>query len=99
MDKKAVQKRLCIKPREFPDEALKFVVAFEEGIHEKASYDMQNKLLQVEVKSDQVSRCVISNRGEICFRREAPNFTHKHISECKASQKRFNKCGIRGHFA
>ena len=75
MHNKASQDRFCTKPNACPDEALTFVVAFEEKIKRRASYDLQHKPLQVEVKSEAVV-CVLAQVGA------KTAFTVVHVTSC-----------------
>ena len=43
MNNKTVQQRLCTEPKEEPEEALKFAVAFEEGISQQKSFSGGNE--------------------------------------------------------
>ena len=55
MNNKTVQQRLCTEPKDEPEEALRFEVAFEEGISQQRSSGGGS-----EVKAEPV--CVINER-------------------------------------
>ena len=80
MNNKAVQERLCTKPKDNPVEALQFAVSFEKGTKRQASYGE----CKLEIKSEPIRLCAISNPGKICFRFGAHTFTLQHIPKCKA---------------
>ena len=94
MHNKVVRERLCTVAKNSPQEALQFDVAFEEGLKPQASY-VECKL---EIKSDPIPVCSISNPAQVCFRCGAYNFTPQQIPQCEAVKEKGEKCGIVGQF-
>ena len=52
-----------------------------------ASYDLQNKPLHFEVKTEHFSLCAISNCGKVCFNCEENNLTPEHNPEFETTKK------------
>ena len=67
---KAVEERLCAEPKSTPEKALHFSVAFQEGLRRQTSYGER----KLDVESESISVCVITNIGKVCFRCGAHNF-------------------------
>ena len=63
MNNATVQERLCTEPKDNPEEALRFAVAFEEGIKRQQSYGHKQEKLQVKVEPV----CSVESK-DTCFR-------------------------------
>ena len=92
MNNKTVQRRLCTEPNEKPEEALKFVVALEEGISQQKSFSGEN-----ETKAEPVYQ--INERVENPCTRCGAEFTTNHLQRCKAIKEQCRSYGVNGHFA
>ena len=79
MNNKTVQQRLCTEPKEEPEEALSFAVAFEEGISQQKTFGGENETKAVPVYQ---SNERVKNP---CTRRGA-DFTTNHLQRCKAKR-------------
>ena len=97
MHNKAVQERLCTEPKNSPNEALQFAVAFKEGVKRPISYGSQNWDSEFKTKDEQFLVCTITS-GKICFRCGALICKAKHTSQCRAAKKKCGKRRIFGRF-
>ena len=77
MHNKTVQMRLCTDPKEQPQEALRFAIAFEEGIIQQQSFTSGNI-----TKKEPV--CAIENKNKNPCTRCGWEFNQNHLSVCKA---------------
>ena len=94
MNNTTVQERLCTEPKEHPEEALRFAVAFEEGVKRQKSYGKPSA--EVAVKTEPVYN--VDQAKGTCFRC-GWEFTPEHLKQCKAKTEKCSKCGLKGHFA
>ena len=91
MHTRTVQERSCTEPKENPQEALRFAVAFEEGISQQKSFIGAN-----EMKKE--PKYAIDNKGKKPFWRCGVEFVQNHLMTCKVKNKKRRNCGITGHF-
>ena len=84
MSNKNVEEKLYTEPKEL-DQALKFAIAFEEGIKRQKTYGVQVSAEQAKasVKSEPVFAVEKTNPRE-CFRCEKGNFIIEHVIFCSA---------------
>ena len=96
MNNKKVQEKLCTEPKE-PDQALKFALAFEEGIQQQKAYGAQApESTKTAIKSEPGFSVDKTNPGE-CYRCGAANFTMDHVNFCMATNHRCKFCQLIGH--
>ena len=94
MNNRTVQEKHCTQPKEYPEEGLQFVVAFEKGVQRQKLYGMEN-----EVKARTKPVCVVEQSSrKNCFRCGFV-FSQEHVQKCKAVNQMCNKCGMLGHYA
>ena len=86
-----VQEKVCTEHKAFPQEALAFAIAFEEGTIRQKSYGDTKPQIKIEPV------CAINERKN-CLRCGMENFTMEHLKTCKAKGKQCNKCGMTGCF-
>ena len=91
MQQKTVEERLCTEPKENPKEALRFAVAFEEGISLQKSFTGGN-----EIKKE--PKYAFDNKGKNRCTRCGMEFAQTHIMTCKATNEKCRYCGLTGHF-
>ena len=91
MTNKTVQQRLCTEPNEEP-EALRFAVAFEEGVSQHRSLGGGQ-----EVKLEPL--CQINESARTPCSRCGIEFTTNHLQKCKAMNEQCRSCGRFDHFA
>ena len=96
MSNKQVQERLCTEPREDPNAALQFAIAFEEGIRRQKT--IGQPCTSVKVKEEPVFMVAVYKDKKECWSCGAGNFTPAHLKVCKAPETNCNYCGIKGHF-
>ena len=92
MNNKTAQQRLCTEPKEAPEEALKFAVAFEERISQQKRFSGGN-----ETEAEPVYQ--INERVKNPCTRSGAEFTTNHLQRCKAIKEQCRSCGENGHFA
>ena len=90
MHNKTVQERLCTELKENPQEALRFAVAFEEGISKK-SFTGVNDVNKEPIYA-------IDNTGKYQFSRCGMEYVQNHLMTCNAKNENCRNCGITGHF-
>ena len=93
MNNKTVQQRLCTEPKDTPDEALRFAVAFEEGNSQQRSFGGEAE----KIKNEPI--CSINERTKNPCTRCGFELAQNHLSTCKAKDERCPICGGIGHFA
>ena len=91
MHTRTVQERSCTEPKENPQEALRFAVAFEEGISQQKSFTGAN-----EMKKE--PKYAIDNKGKKPFWRCGVEFVQNHLMTCKVKNKKRRNCGINWPF-
>ena len=87
MHNKIVQECLCTEPKENPQEALRFAIAFEERIRQLKSFTWGN-----EFKKEPVF--AIDNKGENPCTRCGIEFVQNHLMTCEAKNEKCRNCGI-----
>ena len=87
-----VQERLFTEPRDNPDEALKYAIAFEQGVQQKRTICTK----QPTVKEEPVA--VVEKNAE-CYKCGETPFSVAHQKVCKAKSVECRKCGKTGHYA
>ena len=92
MNNKMVQQKLCTEPKEEPQEAFRFAVAYEEGISQQKTFESGAK----EIKTEPVY--AVTERKNPCTRCGL-EFSQNHLSMCKAINERCRNCSTIGHFA
>ena len=96
MSNKKVQEKLCTEPKE-PDQALDFVIAYEEGVKRQKTYGMQApETSKTSVKSEPIY-AVEKSKPRKCFRCGDQNFTMEHVNFCIATNHRCKYWKIVGH--
>ena len=86
-----IQERLSTEPRDDPEEALKFAIAFEQGVRQKKAICTRG---QVTIKEEPVM-AVESDKD--CYKCD-DNFVIGHQRNCKAKNIECQKFGKAGHF-
>ena len=86
-----VQERLLTEPKDSPEEALRFAIAYEQGVQQK------RHIGKVVCIKDEPIFAVEGTRD--CQRCGAKSFTMAHLKICKARNEKCNKCQKVGHFA
>ena len=92
MNNTTVQEKLCTEPKDTPEEALRFAVAFEEGIQRQRSYGTGLVEKTPKIKSEPVMTVMGSKQ---CFRCGRP-FDKDHLRKCPAKGNKCNFCGSIG---
>ena len=96
MANKQVQEKLCTEPKDNPNEALQFAIAFEDGLRRQKTYGYIAQ--EYKVKEEPVCTVGGSKQNDReCWRCGAGNFTLDHIKVCKAQSVMCNYCGRKGH--
>ena len=93
MNNKTGQQRLCTEPRDTQHEALRFTVAFEEGISPQRSFGGEVE----KIKDGPIYS--INQRPKNPCTRCGLEFVQNHLSTCKAKDEQCRNCGGIGHFA
>ena len=88
-----MQERLCTEPKEEPHEALRFAIAFEEGISQQKNFAGYS-----ETKAEPVMAVEGRTSRNPCTRCRF-EFSQNHLATCKAKIEKCRKCGVTGHFA
>ena len=91
MHNKTVQERLSTEPKENTQEALRFAVAFEEGISQQKSFMGSNDITKEPIFA-------IDNKRKNPCTRCGMEFVQNHLTICKAKKEKCRNCGIIGHF-
>ena len=86
MHNKTVQERLCTEPKENPQVALRFAVAFEEGISQQKSFTGSN-----DIKKEPIF--AIDNKGKNPCTRCGMEFVQNHLTICKAKMRKAEIAG------
>ena len=94
MNNTTVQEKLCTEPKDTPEEALRFAVAFEEGIQRQRSYGTGLVEKTPKIKSEPVMTIKESKQCFRCGRQ----FDKDHLRKCPAKGNKCNFCGSIGHF-
>ena len=92
MNNKNVQQKLCTEPKDDPQEAFRFAVAYEEGISQHKAYENATK----EIKSEPVY--TVTEKKNPC-KRCGLELSQNHLTVCKAKNERCRNCSTIGRFA
>ena len=92
MNNKKIQQKLCTEPKNDPEEAFRFAVAYEEGISQHQTFENGKP----EIKSEPIY--AVTEKRNPCTRC-GPEFSQNHISVCKARNEKCRNCAVIGHFA
>ena len=87
-----VQERLFTEPKDNPEEALKFAVAFEQGAQQKKTICIK----PTNIKEEPVFAVEKSNE---CYKSGEKPFFMGHQKVCKARNIQCRSCGKTGHYA
>ena len=91
----SVEEKLCTEPKDNPNEALQFAIAFEDGLRRQKTYGYIAQ--EYKVKEEPVCTVGGSKQNDReCWRCGAGNFTLDHIKVCKAQSVMCNYCGRKG---
>ena len=93
---KQVQEKLCTEPKDNPNEALQFAIAFEDGLRRQKTYGY----IAQDHKIREEPICTVSESKQNdreCWRCGAGNFTMEHLKVCKTQSAMCNYCGRKGH--
>ena len=92
MNNKTVQQKRCTEPKENPEEAYRFAIAYEEGVN-------QHKAFEATTGTKEIKQEPIMNfNRNTCFRCGL-EFTQNHLMACKAKNEKCRNCAMIGHFA
>ena len=81
MNNKTVQQRICTEPKDDPEEALRFAVAFEERISQRKSFGGGS---EVEIEPIYAIKERLKNPCTRC----GLEFSQNHLSLCKAKTEK-----------
>ena len=87
-----VQERLFTEPKDNPDEALKFAVAFEQGAQQK-------KTICVKTTNIKEEPVFAVEKNTECYKCGEKPFITGHQKTCKAKNVEYRNCGKMGHYA
>ena len=87
-----VQERLFTEPKDNPEEALKCVVAFEQGAQQK-------KTIRVKTRKIKEEPVFAVYKNSECYKCGEKPFTMGHQKICKAKNVECRNCGKTGHYA
>ena len=87
-----VQERLFTEPKDNPDEALKFAVAFEQGAQQKKTFCIKT----TNIKEEPVFAV---EKNTECIKCGEKPFIMGHQKTCKAKNVECRNCGKMGHYA
>ena len=93
MQNKTVRKRLCTEPKDQPQDALQFAIAFEEVISPHKIFVRGSEIKAEPVLA--VERRQPRNPCTRCGFKVSQN----HLASCKAETEKYRNCGFTGHFA
>ena len=86
-----MQERLCCDPKNQPQEALRFAIAFEEGIAQQQNFTGGSTIKKETVYA--IDGCG-KNPCTIC----GLAFSQNHLTVCTAKGEKCRNCGVIGHF-
>ena len=92
MKNKAAQQNICTEPKENPEEAFRFAIAYEEGVN-------QHKAFEATTLTKKIQQEPIMNINRNPCTRCGQEFTQNHLMACKAKNEKCRNCAMTGHFA
>ena len=91
MHNQTVQERFCTDTKNQPQEALRFAIAFEEGIAQQQNFTGGSTIKKETVYA-------IDGHGRNPCKRCGLQFNQNHLSVCKAKGEKCRNFGVIGHF-
>ena len=94
MNNKTVHQKLCIEPKNDPQEASRYAIADEDGINQHRTLEGGN--VMKENKNELV--CAVDERRNPCSRCGL-EFSQNHLAVCEAKDERCKNCSLFCYFA
>ena len=92
MNNKMLQQKLCTEPKDNPQEAFRFAVAYEEGISQHQTFESGRR----EIENEPVY--AVTERKNPCTRCGL-DFSQTHLALCREKNEKCRNCATLGHYA